>query len=105
MVEIWAETCFGEYENNSVLSTTYKILSNILLSRLTSYAEEVTGDHQCGFRSNRLTTDHTFCIRQTLEKKCDFNDTVHQIFINFKKKHDLFRREVIYDILIEFGVL
>jgi hypothetical protein len=26
-----------------------KILSNILLSRLTPYAEEIIGDHQCGF--------------------------------------------------------
>jgi len=25
----------------------YKILSNILLSRLTLYAEEIIGDHQC----------------------------------------------------------
>jgi len=28
-----------------ILSTTYKILSNILPSRLTPYAEEITGDH------------------------------------------------------------
>jgi len=27
-------------------------LSNILLSRLTLYAEEIAGNHQCGFRSN-----------------------------------------------------
>jgi hypothetical protein len=30
----------------SLLSTTYKILSNILLSKLTPYAEEIIGDHQ-----------------------------------------------------------
>jgi hypothetical protein len=46
----------------SLLPTTYKILSNILLSRLIPYAEEVIGDHQCGFRCNRSTTDHIFCI-------------------------------------------
>ena len=33
----------------SLLSTTYNILSNIQLSRLTPYAEEINGDHQCGF--------------------------------------------------------
>jgi hypothetical protein len=33
----------------SLLPVTYKILSNILLSRLTPYAEDVIGDHQCGF--------------------------------------------------------
>ena len=26
-------------------------------------------DHQCGFRRNRSTTDHIFCIRQILKKK------------------------------------
>jgi len=51
------------------LSTTYKMVSNILLSRLTPYAEEIIGDHQCEFRRSRSTTDHIICIRQILEKK------------------------------------
>jgi hypothetical protein len=33
----------------SLLPITYKILSNILLSRLIPYAEEIMGDHQCEF--------------------------------------------------------
>jgi len=33
----------------SLLPTTYKILSNILLSRLTPHAEEIIGDYQFGF--------------------------------------------------------
>ena len=37
--------------------------------RLTAYAEEIVRYHQCGFRRNRSTTDHIFCIRQVLEKK------------------------------------
>jgi len=36
---------------------------------VTEYAEEIIGDHQCVFQSNRSTTDHIFCIRQILEKK------------------------------------
>jgi hypothetical protein len=48
----------------SLLSITYRILSNILLSRLIPYAEEVTGEHQYGFRCNRSAIDHIFCIRQ-----------------------------------------
>jgi len=38
------------YRGISHLSATYKMLSNILLSRLTSYAEEITADHQHGFK-------------------------------------------------------
>ena len=56
----------NNYRGISLLPTTYKVLSNILLSRLIPYAEEVIGDHQWGFRCNRSTTDHIFCIRQIL---------------------------------------
>jgi len=86
------------------LSTTCKILSNIPLLRLTPYAEEITGDHQCGFRRNRSTTDHILCIRQILEKKWEYNEAVHQRFIDFKTSYDSIRREVLHSILIEFGI-
>jgi hypothetical protein len=89
----------------SLISTTYKILSNILLSRLTRYAEKIIGDHQCGFRRNRSTTDHIFCIRQLLEKKWEYNGAVHQLFVDFKKAYDSVRREDLYNILIEVGIL
>jgi hypothetical protein len=52
----------------SILSTTYKIIPNILLSRLTPYGEEITGERQCGFRSYRSNTDYKLCISQILEK-------------------------------------
>ena len=51
------------------LSTTYHILFNMLLSRLTAHAEEIMRGHQCGFQRSRSTADHIFCIRQILEKK------------------------------------
>jgi len=63
------KTDCNNYRDISLLPTTYRILSNILLSRLMPYAKEIIGDHQCGFRRYRSTTDHIFCIRQVLEKK------------------------------------
>jgi hypothetical protein len=85
------------------LSTTYKVLSNILLSRLTPYAEEITGEHYYGFRCNSSTTDHIVCIRQLIEKKWEYIQAVHQLFIDFKTSYDSVRREVLCNILIEFG--
>jgi len=52
------KTGCSNYSGISLLPTTYKILSNILLSKLTAYAEEIIGDHQCEFRCNRSTTGH-----------------------------------------------
>jgi hypothetical protein len=77
------------------MTTAFKILSNILLPRLTPYANEIIGDHQCGLRRNRLTTDQIFYIRQILGKKWEYNGMVHRLFIDFKKAYDSVRREVL----------
>jgi hypothetical protein len=98
------KTDCSNYRGISLLSTIYKILYNILLTRLTPYAEEIIGDHQCGFRRNRSTTDHIYCIRQVLEKKWEYNEVMHQLFIDLKQAYDLVRSEVLYNILIEFGI-
>ena len=39
-----------------------------------------------------------------LEKKWEYSEPVHQLFIDFKKAYDSVRREVLYKILIEFGI-
>jgi hypothetical protein len=70
---------------------------------LIPYANEIIGDHQCRFRLNRSTTDQIFYIRQIQEKKWEYNGTVHQLFIDFKKAYDSVKREVLYNILLEFG--
>jgi hypothetical protein len=62
------KTDCNNYRGISLLSTSYNILSNILLPRLSPYIDEIIGDHQCLFRLNRSTTDQIFCIRQILEK-------------------------------------
>jgi hypothetical protein len=43
------KTDCNNYHGISLLSSSYKILSNIHLSRLVPYIDEIIGDHQCGF--------------------------------------------------------
>jgi hypothetical protein len=52
---------------------------------LSPYTDEIIGDHQCGFD---VTTDQISCIRQMLEKKWEYGETVHQLFVDFKKAYD-----------------
>jgi hypothetical protein len=86
-----------------ILPTTYKILSNILLSKLTPCVEEHIGFIIVDFDA----TDQLLfilCIRHILEKKWENNEAVHQPFIDFKKAYNSFRREVLYNIIIDFGI-
>jgi len=80
-----------------------QILSNILLLGLTWYAEEIIGENQCGYWCNRPPIGHIFCIRQILKKKWEYNEAVHQLFIDCKKAYDLVRKEFLYNILTEYG--
>jgi hypothetical protein len=46
----------SNYRGISLLSTSYKMLSNILVpSRLSPHTGKIIGDHYCGFRQNRST--------------------------------------------------
>jgi hypothetical protein len=98
------KTDCNNYLGISLLSTAYKILSNILLARLTPHVNEVIEGHQCGFHCNRSTMGEIFYIQQIFEKKWEYNGTVHQLFIDFNKVYDSVKREVLYNILLEFGI-
>jgi hypothetical protein len=40
-----------------------------------------------------------------LEEKCGYNETVHQLLIDFCRAYDSLSREVLYNSLNEFGIL
>ncbi|KAJ4450477.1 hypothetical protein ANN_01902 [Periplaneta americana] len=42
--------------------------------------------------------------KEIMEKKWEYKGTMHQLFIDFKNTYDSVKREVLYDILIEFGI-
>ncbi|KAJ4442522.1 hypothetical protein ANN_04109 [Periplaneta americana] len=63
----------------------------------------------CDYRCNHDTRFGHRCLRviikkKIMEKKWEYKGTVHQLFIDFKKAYDSVKREVLYDILIEFGI-
>ncbi|KAJ4425798.1 hypothetical protein ANN_27423 [Periplaneta americana] len=67
-----------------------------------SQHSELLGDisrNTASHRSEFLVTSH-----RIMEKKWEYKGTVHQLFIDFKKAYDSVKREVLYDILIEFGI-
>ena len=98
------KTNCSNYRGISLLSATYKILSNTLLSRLSPYAKEIIGDLQCGFRWNRSTAGHIILHSLNTWEEWEYIEGVHELFIDFKKDYDSVRMQVLYNILIEFGI-
>jgi hypothetical protein len=90
------ETYCSNYRDMPLLPTMYKILSNILLSRLTQLLGMISVDFDA---TGQLLI---FCISKILEKECI--EAVCQLCIDLKKAYDSVRRVVLYNILIEFGI-
>jgi hypothetical protein len=63
--------------------TAYRVLFSVLLSRLIPYGDKIVGLHHCGFQHK--------CIR-----------TVYQF--SYRLQEGLSLREMLYNILIEFGI-
>ena len=53
----------------SLLSPAYKIICSIPLSRLNMHVDEIIGDNQCSFWTNKSISDHIFCLYEILEEK------------------------------------
>jgi negative regulator of genetic competence, sporulation and motility len=49
------------------------------------------------------TADQLFCMHHILGERLEYNETVYLLFIDLKKTYDSVRREILYNILIEFG--
>lgn len=92
------------YRGISLLNTAYKTLSNIILNRLTPYAESVLGEYQAGFRTNRSTIDQLFTLRQLLEKGWEYNRPIHNLFIDFRQAYDCVERSQVWNAMAEFSI-
>jgi hypothetical protein len=86
------KTDCSNYRGISLLPATYKILSSILLSRL-SFRENYWVSSMW-ISSNRSTTDHIYsAFIKYLRKKWEYSEVVVQLFIDFKKAYDSVRRK------------
>jgi hypothetical protein len=94
------KTDCSNYRGISLLSTSYNIVSSIILPRLIPYEDEIIENHQCAFRRSRSKNDQIFYIRHILEKKWEYNNT--SAIYRFQESLWLFRSEVLYNILSEF---
>jgi hypothetical protein len=94
------KTNCSNYRGISLLSTTYKILSNILLSRLRKLLGIISVNlHATG----QLLIMYSAFVKHMRKNGKTMNHCI-SYFIDFKKAYDSFRREVLCNVLIEFDI-
>jgi hypothetical protein len=84
-----------------MLSTTYKAVFNILLSKLTPYVDEIIGAISADFIAVLNCSPDIVHSSDTTEK-WEYSGIVYQLFISFKNLR--LRREVVFNTLIESGM-
>jgi hypothetical protein len=89
-------------ENGNLLANPQNVLNR--WKNFFTQVLNVHGFHDVRFHHNRSTRDQIFYIQQILEKKWEYNGMVHQLFIDLKKAYESIKREVLYNILLEFGI-
>jgi hypothetical protein len=71
-------------------------------SRFPSYAEEILGKHQCGFRrTGQLQTKYSTLFKYLRNNGNKIKQCL--LFINFKKVYESVSLDVFYNIIIETG--
>lgn len=96
--------CCENYIGITLLSTGYKVLSNIICGRIQSYLEKIIGKYQCGFMKEKPVADQMFIIRQILEKTHEYDIPTFHLFVDFKLAYDSIIRDKLYAAMRELGI-
>ena len=98
------KTDCSNYHGITLLSIAGKILARILLNRLTpTIAEAHLPESQCGFRTQRGTSDMVFVLRQLQEKCREQNLSLFITFVDLAKAFDTVSRKGLWAILGKLG--
>ena len=87
-----------------LLSVTYKVLSRVVLNRLTAAVDPLIRKEQAGFRKGRGCADQIFTLRQIVEQSNEWSSTVYANFIDFAKAFDSVNRPTLWRILGHYGI-
>ena len=88
----------------SVLNSGYKIYAKIITQRFKTISEAILLEEQNGFRTIRSCIDNVFTIKQTIEKRREFNLQIHIAFLDLEKAFDRVNRNQLWQILNARGI-
>ena len=96
----------NNYRGISLCDISGKIFSSIINSRLQEWVREnnITGDHQAGFKKGYSTIDHLFALMASVQKQLSSKRKLYVAFIDFEKAFDSINRHILWPILLNNGI-
>jgi len=96
----------GNYRGISLSDISSKLYGTIINRRLQEWVEEnnITGEHQAGFKKGYSTIDHLFTVISCITKQFSANRKLYVAFIDFEKVFDTINRTLLWPILRKNGV-
>ena len=94
------------YRAVAVSSAIGKLLSSILLLRLTKFRSAICPDppNQLGFRKDCQTTDHIFTLMTLAQKYKKLGKTIYAVFVDYRKAFDSVPRQALFLKLAKLGI-
>ncbi|KAA3674994.1 uncharacterized protein DEA37_0001165 [Paragonimus westermani] len=88
----------------SLVSVASKLLTGLILRRLTKPRESQIREEQAGFRSGRGCVDHIFTLRRILEHRHSYRQPTAVVFLDLRAAFDSVARNVLWSCLLRKGV-
>lgn len=94
----------NNYRGLTLLNTASKVLTLILLRRLTDSLEPTIRNEQAGFRPRKSCVDQINTLRIIIEQSAEWRSPLYLLFVDFEKAFDTVDRNVIWEVLKHNGV-
>ena len=94
----------SNYRGIVLLNTINKLISLIVLNRISPVIEPKLRNEQAGFRPNRSCTDQVNTLRIIVEQCMEFRSPLFLLFIDFERAFDSLNRDYMWKVLVEYGI-
>ena len=88
----------------TLLSIPSKILSKIIIQRISEAVDQQLRNEQAGFRKGRGCSDQIFVLRNIIEQSTEWQRQLYINFVDFEKAFDSIHRDSLWRILRAYGI-
>jgi len=94
----------GNHRGISLIPVAPKLLTSVILRRLSSIREGHAREEQAGFRPGRGCIDQIFTLRQLLEHRHTYRRPTITVFLDIRAAFDSIDRSTLWNCLLKYGV-